>query len=183
MDSQEVRRLGITVGALTGITWLALGAGAAQYFLPNPQTAVAAKIVLLVACVAAVISVVAGLKLNLKLLVLTSAVAVAITVEIAGLSLLPGIDADISARQRASWIDATAQPDFYTFRLTRSWNYGLAFYAGREITEWSPENSGAASVLTTSQGLIELKKLGRFTGAVNPQERGLRYVKIDPATR
>jgi 4-amino-4-deoxy-L-arabinose transferase-like glycosyltransferase len=177
------RRLGITVGTLTGITWFALGASAAQYFLPNPQTAIAAKGLLLLACLTAIMSVVAGFKLDLKLLVFASALTAAAFVAVAGQTLLPGIDADISARQRAVWIDATAQPNLYTFRLTRSWNYGLAFYAGREITEWSPENSGAASVLATSQGLIELKKLGRFNGAVNPQERGLRYVKIDPATR
>ena len=177
------RRLGIAFGTVTGITWLALGVAAAQYFLPNPQTATAAKVLLPVACAAAVVSVIAGFKLNLQLLVLTCAVSAAITVEIAGLALLPGVDPDISARQRAAWIGAASQTDLYTFHLTRSWNYGLAFYANRPITEWTPENSGAASILTTSQGLIELKKLGRFSGAVNPQELGIRYVKIEPATR
>jgi hypothetical protein len=59
----------------------------------------------------------------------------------------------------------------------------LAFYAGRPLEEWSPENSGAATLLTTSPGLIELKKLGRFTGSVNPQERGIRYVRLEPVTR
>ncbi len=179
----RARRLSIVVGTLIGITWLALGMGAAQYFLPNPPTATSAKIVLLIACVASLASVVAGFKLNLELLVVTTAVAAAITVEIAGLSLLPGIDPDISARQRATWIDAATETNLYTFHLTRSMNYGVAFYAERPITEWTPENSGAASILTTSKGLIELKKLGRFNGAVNPQERGIRYVKIDPVLR
>jgi 4-amino-4-deoxy-L-arabinose transferase-like glycosyltransferase len=177
------RSLSIAISTLTGITWLALAVAAAKYFLPNPQTTTGVKNLLFVACAAAIASIVAGFKLNLKLLVLTCAIAATISVEIAGATLLPGIDQDISARQRASWINAATQTNLYTFHLTRSWNYGLAFYAGREITEWTPENPSAANILTTAQGLIELKKLGRFTGAVNPQERGLRYVKIDPATR
>jgi 4-amino-4-deoxy-L-arabinose transferase-like glycosyltransferase len=180
---KQQRGLSILVGTLMGITWLALGIAAGQYFLPNPQTATAAQSILLVACVAALISFVAGFKLNLRLLILASAAAAAITVEIAGPTLLPGIDPDISARQRAAWIDAAARPDLYTFHLTRSMNFGLAFYAARPIAEWAPENSGAASILTTSQGLIELKKLGRFSGGVNPQERGIRYVKIEPVAR
>lgn len=175
----RARGTSILVGTLLGLTWLGLGIAAAKYFLPNPETALAAKIVLMVACITSVVLVVAGFRRSLKLLVLASATAAAITVEIAGLALLPGIDANISARERSAAFDAATQTHLYTFRLTRSWNYGLAFYARHAIPEWTPENSGAASILTTSQGLIELKKLGRFSGAVNLQERGIRYVKIE----
>jgi hypothetical protein len=75
------------------------------------------------------------------------------------------------------------QMDLYTYHLQRSWNYGLAFYAEHEIKEWSPENPAAASLLTTAQGLIELKQMGRFSGSVNPTERGIRYVRIEAAPR
>ena len=136
-----------------------------------------------VALIAAVLSLTFGLKRKLAGLLLTSAWAVAISVELAGFALLPAIDPSISARDRATMISGQPETNFYIFHLQRSWNYGLAFYAGRPLEEWSPENSGAATLLTTSQGLIELKKLGRFSGSVNPQERGIRYVKLEPVTR
>jgi hypothetical protein len=138
---------------------------------------------LIVALIAAVLSFVFGFRSNLKSLILTSAWAVAIAVELAGFALLPAIDPSVSVRDRATMISGQPGTSFYTFHLQRSWNYGLAFYVGRPLEEWSPENSGAATLLTTSPGLIELKKLGRFTGSVNPQERGIRYVRLEPVTR
>jgi hypothetical protein len=138
---------------------------------------------LALAIATAVLSIVFGFKPNLKLFVFTSALAAAIAVEIAGSVLLPNLDPFVSARDRANWITEAPQAQFYTFHLQRSWNYGLAFYAEHPIEEWSPDNPAAASLFTTSQGLIELKKLGRFSGSVNPAERGIRYVKIGTAAR
>jgi 4-amino-4-deoxy-L-arabinose transferase-like glycosyltransferase len=177
------RTLSITISSLVAITWLILGAAAAEYFMTDPQSAPATKALLGLALTAAVLSIVFGFKRNLKSFVFTSAFAAAIAVEIAGLVLLPNLDPIVSARDRAQWITESAQTKFYTFHLQRSWNYGLAFYAGHPIEEWSPDNPAAASLLTTAQGLIELKKLGRFSGSVNPAERGIRYVKIESAAR
>ena len=181
--SARSRRLLIVISSAIAITWLVLGVAAWEYFAADPQSGLARKLVLIVALVAAVLSFVFGFRSNLKSLILTSAWAVAIAVELAGFVLLPAIDPSVSARDRATMISGQPGTNFYTFHLQRSWNYGLAFYAGRPLEEWSPENSGAATLLTTSPGLIELKKLGRFTGSVNPQERGIRYVKLEPVTR
>lgn len=175
------RIVSVAISVATAVTWLVLGAMAAEYFMADPQSGPASKILLAVAVVAAILSVAFGFRRNLKLFVFTSAFAAAISVEIAGLLLLPAVDPSISARARAKWITESAQTEFYTFHLQRSWNYGLAFYAGRPIEEWSPANPSAVSVLTTSQGLIELQKLGRFSGPVNPAESAIRYVKIEPA--
>ena len=181
--SARSRRLLIVISSAIAITWLVLGVAAWEYFAADPQSGLARKLVLIVALIAAVLSFVFGFRSNLKSLILTSAWAVAIAVELAGFVLLPAIDPSVSARDRATMISGQPGTNFYTFHLQRSWNYGLAFYAGRPLEEWSPENSGAATLLTTSPGLIELKKLGRFTGSVNPQERGIRYVKLEPVTR
>ena len=181
--SAPSRRLFIVISSAIAITWLVLGVAAWEYFAADPQSGLASKLVLIVALIAAVLSFVFGFRSNLKSLILTSAWAVAIAVELAGFALLPAIDPSVSARDRATMISGQPGTNFYTFHLQRSWNYGLAFYAGRPLEEWSPENSGAATLLTTSPGLIELKKLGRFTGSVNPQERGIRYVRLEPVTR
>jgi 4-amino-4-deoxy-L-arabinose transferase-like glycosyltransferase len=175
------RIVSVTISLTTAVTWLVLGAMAAEYFMADPQSGPASEILLAVAVLTAILSVVFGFRRNLKLFVFTSAFAVAISVEIAGLLLLPALDPSVSARARAKWITESAQTEFYTFHLQRSWNYGLAFYTGRPIAEWSPANPSAVSVLTTSQGLIELQKLGRFSGPVNPAESAIRYVKIEPA--
>lgn len=175
----RTRTLTLAISFLIAIVWLILGVVAAEYFMADPRSAVASKLILAVAALAALLSIVFGCRRNLKALVFTSAFAAAIAVEIAGLSLLPNLDSSVSARDLATLVGATPQTDFYTYRLQRSWIYGLAFYAGREIKEWSPENSAAASLLTTAQGLNELKKLGRFSGSVNPAERGIRYVRIE----
>jgi 4-amino-4-deoxy-L-arabinose transferase-like glycosyltransferase len=177
------RTLSITILVLVAIAWLTLGAAAAEYFMTDPQSGSPSKTLLAVAVTTAILSIVFGFKRNVKSFVFTSAFAAAIAVEIAGLTLLPALDPSVSSRDRATWITESPQTQFYTFHLQRSWNYGLAFYAGHPIDEWSPENPAAASLLTTSQGLIELKKLGRFSGSVNPAERGIRYVKIEPASR
>lgn len=175
------RTLSVTVSFLIAVIWLVLGVVAAEYFMADPHSAVASKLIFAVAALAAVLSVLFGSRRNLKALVFTSAFAAAISVEIAGLSLLPNLDSTVSARDLAALISASPQPDFYTYRLQRSWNYGLAFYAGREIQEWSPEDPAAASLLTTASGLTELKKLRRFSGSVNLAERGIRYVRIEAA--
>jgi 4-amino-4-deoxy-L-arabinose transferase-like glycosyltransferase len=179
----RTRTLSLAISLSIAIVWLILEVVAAEYFLADPQSAVASKLILALAVLAALLSIVFGSGRNLKALVFTSAFAAAIAVEIAGFSLLPNLDSSVSAREIATSVSASPQTDFYTYRLQRSWNYGLAFYAGREIKEWSPEDPDAASLLTTAQGLNELKKLGRFSGSVNPAERGVRYVRIEAARR
>jgi 4-amino-4-deoxy-L-arabinose transferase-like glycosyltransferase len=179
----RTRTLSITISSLVAIAWLILGVVAAEYFMVDPQSGPASKVLLALAVAAAVSSLVFGFKRNPKSFAFTSAFTAAIAVEIAGLMLLPNLDSSLSARDRAKWITESPQAQFYTFHLQRSWNYGLAFYAGSPIAEWSPDNPAAASLLTTPQGLIELKKLGRFGGSVNPAERGIRYVRIEPAAR
>jgi hypothetical protein len=107
---------------------------------------------------------------------------VAASVEAANLRILPALDAFYSARTHAQLMRDDLHPDrIFTYRLNRSWNYGLAFYFQRELPEWSPNDPEAALVLTTPGGIEEIRKLGRFRGTLDENYMGILYVPIGPS--
>ena len=109
---------------------------------------------------------------------------VALCVELAGVRVLPALDPFISARFHGELLRNIRYPNrVFTFHLTRSWQYGLNFYLEREIPEWSPRDAGAALVLTTPQGLDEIRKSGRVQGTLEEPYGGILYVPIMPAAR
>ena len=108
----------------------------------------------------------------------------AANVEIANLGVLPVIDPFYSARPHAEFMGNDQRPDrIFTYRLNRSWVFGLAFYFRRELPEWSPDDPTPALVLTTADGLDEIRKLGRFAGDLEQLHPGLVYVPIGPLPR
>jgi hypothetical protein len=97
------------------------------------------------------------------------------------LKILPLIDPALSARSHAEFMRNDQHPDrIFTYRVSRSWTWGLAFYFRRELPEWSPDDPRPALVLTTPAGLEEIRKLGRFSGELEEQQPGLVYVPIAP---
>lgn len=75
-------------------------------------------------------------------------------------------------------------PDrIFTYHLSRSWVWGLAFYFHRELPEWSPVDPEAALVLTTPGGLDEIRKFGRFQGNLDEPYVGVLYVPVNQAPR
>ena len=126
----------------------------------------------------------AGIRQNLLAVVGVCSLAVAATVAVAGLVILPAIDPYLSARPHAVFLRGDLRPDrIYTYHLNRSWNYGLAFYLRRELPEWSPQDPDAALVLTNRKGLDEIVKAGRLQGDLNETEQGILYVPISPTPR
>jgi len=110
------------------------------------------------------------------------AILAALSVEFAGESILPRLDLYDSSRWHAQFIAHASHPDrILTYRIDRSWRYGLAFYRGTELKEWSPEDPGPALVLTTPEGLQELRQLGRVHGEVDENARGIVYAPVGPA--
>jgi 4-amino-4-deoxy-L-arabinose transferase-like glycosyltransferase len=102
-------------------------------------------------------------------------------VEAISLKILPLIDPALSARSHAEFMHDDQHPDrIFTYRVSRSWTWGLAFYFRRELSEWSPDDPRPALVLTTPAGLEEIRKLGRFSGELDEQQPGLVYVPIAP---
>jgi len=105
----------------------------------------------------------------------------AANVEIASLGVLPVIDPFYSARAHAEFMRNDQRPDrIFTYRLNRSWVFGLDFYFHRELPQWSSDDPTPALVLTTPDGLDEIRKLGRFAGDLEQLHPGLVYVPIGP---
>ncbi len=112
------------------------------------------------------------------------AFGIAVNVEIASLGELPAADPFYSARSHAEFMRNDQRPDrIFTYRLNRSWIFGLAFYFRRELPEWSPNDAMPALVLTTPDGLERIRKLGRFSGDLEETHPGLVYVPIGPVPR
>jgi 4-amino-4-deoxy-L-arabinose transferase-like glycosyltransferase len=105
----------------------------------------------------------------------------AANVEIASLGVLPVVDPFYSARSHAEFMRNDQRPDrIFTYRLNRSWVFGLDFYFRRDLGQWSPDDPTPALVLTTPDGLDEIRKLGRFSGDLEETHPGLVYVPIGP---
>jgi 4-amino-4-deoxy-L-arabinose transferase-like glycosyltransferase len=49
------------------------------------------------------------------------------------------------------------------YQIQRNWEFGLNFYLGRVIPEWSPKNTGPAVVFTSPSGLLDLEKHASVT--------------------
>ncbi len=108
----------------------------------------------------------------------------AVLTEFAGLRILPALDPMLSARPHAELLRSDLHPNrIFTLDLPRSWNYGLAFYLGREVPEWSPANPDAALVLTTPAGFAKMQKFGRFRGPLDEDYEGILIVPAFPAPR
>jgi 4-amino-4-deoxy-L-arabinose transferase-like glycosyltransferase len=115
-------------------------------------------------------------------LIIVCSVCVALTVEFANFRILPILDRLYSARSYAESVRHDRRPDrIFTWNLKRNWDYGLAFYFGRELPEWSPGDNEPALVLTTPQGLQEMKKLGRFDGSLDEPWGEVLFVPVRPA--
>lgn len=174
--------------AAIGVTWIALGISAAVWAHRLPEAAREAPGMTITH--AAIAGIVAGIAIaTLGLLrnrgaILCSFLMVMLLVEISGARILPALDPYLSARFHGNLLRNDRFPArVFTFNLTRSWEYGLDFYLEREVPKWSPDDPNAALVLTTPQGLEEIRKLGRFQGALDEPYVGILYVPVLPAPR
>ena len=126
----------------------------------------------------------AGRRQNIRLAAGICSLLVVSAMVAANLRVLPALDPYLSARPHADFLRHDLRPDrIFTFHLSRSWNYGFAFYFRRELPEWSPEDPEAGLVLTTPKGLEEIVKARRFQGELSEAEKGILYVPIGPLPR
>jgi 4-amino-4-deoxy-L-arabinose transferase-like glycosyltransferase len=171
-----------------GITWAVLGllALGRMYRLAEPMREALGSVMM----AAAIIALAGGagviflaMRHGHSFLAL-SLILAAVLVELAGLAILPRIDPFVSARWHAQLMHSNLHPDrIFVYHLTRSWNYGLAFYFGRELPEWSPSDPVPALVLTNPKGLNEIRQAGRFYGTLDEAYQGILYVPIGPLPR
>jgi hypothetical protein len=88
------------------------------------------------------------------------------------------LDPGLSARASAAQIGASRAARTYSFKLQREWGYQLDFYLHREITEWSPNVSGEAVVVTTGKNLGELKKSAEIIAVIADRSRQAQIVEV-----
>jgi len=178
----------LSPGVTIGITWAVLGIVALVWAHPLPESmreALGSTIVIaaIIAFAGAAAILFLAVRRDRTFLAVSLALA-AVLVEFAGLSILPRIDPYVSARWHAQLMRGHLHPDrIFTYRLPRSWNYGLAFYFARELPEWSPADPNPALVLTTPSGLGEIRQAQRFYGNLEETYQGILYVPIGPLPR
>lgn len=128
-----------------------------------------------------------GLRRNARWVIGLCALCLVGSVEAANIAVLPLIEGRYSARPYAEFLKNDPYPDrIFTYQLPRAWNYGLAFYFGRELPEWSPNDPNPAFVLATQKGLAEIRNLGRSSGTLDLTQGGqqsLVYVPVNAAPR
>jgi len=97
------------------------------------------------------------------------AILVTALVGVSNLAILPQADHLFSSRELARLIilkDSTAS-DVAKYKLPRSWNYGLNYYFGRELREWTPGSPQPDWIVTTPQAALEIQDGGIQIQEVN----------------
>jgi 4-amino-4-deoxy-L-arabinose transferase-like glycosyltransferase len=179
---------GVLVGL--GATWIAIGiaagfsvrANSVHIDLVGPLTVSPGLLAAAISLVAGTILIVAAFRSLPATVVLLGALLVAASVEFASLKILPAMDSVVSARPHAEFMRDDRHPErIFTYKLSRSWVYGLTFYFRRELPEWSPPDPEPGLVLTTPRGENEILHLNRSSGDVEELRPGLVYVPVEPA--
>jgi 4-amino-4-deoxy-L-arabinose transferase-like glycosyltransferase len=178
------------LSAAIGLTWILLAAIFLHATHKSPFTEMSrtitswATVALALAVMVAAGILYAGMRGNFRLGVILCSVCAVATLALANSAVLPPLDPYLSARPHAEFLRNDLHPErIFTYQLRRTWNYGLAFYFHREIPEWSPQDPDAALVLTSSEGFEKIVKAGRFRGAEEPPQQGIRYVPVQAAPR
>ena len=157
------------IGLAIASTWLVLAVAAivwlhrlpaAEHDAIGSSTWLAATL----ACLGAVAIALLALRRHTAF-VAVSCLLVTALVGLAGIGILPRLDPFISARWHSQLLQNDRHPDrIFIYRLPRAWSYGLAFYLGRELPEWSPSDPLPALVLTTPAGFKEILSCTDFSG-------------------
>lgn len=187
--SDMSRATTIVVAAGISVVWIGLAICGLYFAIRLPHSLLdqtgLLRIAWLFACGAVVLAIVSalwGIRGKFERLIIVCGVCVALTVEFASLRILPILDRHYSARSYAESVRHDRRPDrIFAWNLKRNWDYGLAFYFGRELRQWSPADNEPALVLTTPEGLREMEKFGRFDGSLDEPWREVLFVPVRPA--
>jgi 4-amino-4-deoxy-L-arabinose transferase-like glycosyltransferase len=183
---------------LVGLTWIGLGATGAVWLYhfvgahvhalsttgdlqpANPNLPVRAPILAAAGLAAAAgIAIIILGKSRRRAAIWTSLLLSCVLVEIAGTAVLPDLDARLSARPVGTMLQRDLRPDrLFNYQLTRSWEYGLTFYLGRELREWSLSHPEPGLILTTPKGFTEIERAGYFHGFLNEPYEGIIFVPV-----
>jgi hypothetical protein len=99
--------------------------------------------------------------------------------------VLPGLDPLVSARGIAQSIVYVAPPGtpVEQYNLQRDWAYGLNYYFGHELPEWSTADSRKAGVYTTWKGLATIERSNSVIEVVLPLRGQMVLARVSPPKR
>lgn len=192
---QKSRAMALAIASGIGFTWIGLAIGAIIWARKVPWAVLSENysprslvvwswISIVLAILFALVLAFFSLGKRIGMVMGLCALVVVIALEAANLEILPTLDPLYSARYHAQFMSHDLHPDrIFTFDLSRSWNYGLAFYFQRQLPEWQPSDPGPALVLTTPAGLKQIANLGRFHGSLDEPDKGILYVPVETAPR
>jgi 4-amino-4-deoxy-L-arabinose transferase-like glycosyltransferase len=92
----------------------------------------------------------------------TVALVMALLLAIMNIGILPSADSRISSRMAAREV-LFLNPEcrnMMVFGLTRDWNYGMDYYCGKELAEWTPGTPLPEWLLTSAKQATEIGRLG-----------------------
>jgi hypothetical protein len=95
---------------------------------------------------------------------------VTILVEIASVWILPQTDRLISPRELAKFVISkdSLSTDIAEYKVPRTWKYGLDYYFGRELREWTPGSPQPDWIVTTPKSALEIQEGGIQVQEINP---------------
>jgi 4-amino-4-deoxy-L-arabinose transferase-like glycosyltransferase len=169
--------------ALLGLTWVGLAVAALVWIKRLPGGTANPARVAIIACAATGI---AGGMLITRFAVSrqraalwVSPLLVCVLVEVAGIAILPRLDPYHTARSVGAMLRGDLRPDrLFVHDLPRASQYGLAFYLGRQLPEWSSTDIEAALVLTTPKGFDELRAQGLTEGTLDESHHAIVMVPV-----
>ncbi len=163
-----VASVGIVLPLLVGIVYakpnLTFGPGIG--FHPDPIRGV--RVAVGAALVGGGLIVAFALLRRWKCAVCSAACTIVILLLVANRMVLPGLDTFISARPAAMYLIQVfkAKPDeIAVYHLPRAYAYGLNYYFGTELPEWTPENTRAIYVFLSKDSQAPVNQSRQFLNA------------------
>jgi 4-amino-4-deoxy-L-arabinose transferase-like glycosyltransferase len=187
---------GVTMGL--GATWLALVVGAGFWLhrqLPSSPFAQPLSIWYFLAVAAAGGAVVAALGSARRIAsaFLTNAALMACLLVAANWLVVPRIDPTVSSRATAIAFLAAESGGGITstekipagslgsYKLDRAWQFGLEYYLGHPIPEWTPESGGSFWLFTNDAGCRDIRRRGMECTPVQQTAPAAWLVRVQPA--
>jgi 4-amino-4-deoxy-L-arabinose transferase-like glycosyltransferase len=182
-------RLGNWVLGLVGLTWIVLSLTAGHWLRRLPKTwdiahqSAILSVLGITAAVGVAVIVLASMG-RTRVAVAASALSMGILTCTIAWIFLPQIDPYLSARDAARAARQVAgQSAVETYGLNRDWTYGLDYYLGQELPEWSPTENQPVWVYTTRNSLAALAGQKRQVGPVMKLPGGIVFARISGRSR
>ena len=187
---------GVTMGL--GATWLALVMGAEFWFHRQPPTSPFAQpqsiwYFLAVAAAGGAVVAALGSARRIAAAFLTNAALTACLLIAANWFVVPRIDSAVSSRAAArAFLAAESGRGFAStekipagslgsYKLDRAWQFGLEYYLGHQIPEWTPESGGSFWLFTNDAGCRDIRRRGMECTPVQQTASSAWLVRVQPA--